>query len=433
MHMKARALHRSHSLPAFTIIELAVVILIIGILSTLSFFAFNAWRDKVAEAEIQNDLKGVYSAMESAKNWSNGYPVLNAGTVFDGNDMTKSIFTQSSGVTITYHQGDGGSYCIDAVSKSRPKIAKFLNTEDNNKEPKDGTCAGGGLGVGELVVSTYAGSGTQGGIDGALLNAQFYIPNGIDFDSQGNMYISDTWNRKIRKVSTSGVVSTFATGFTYPRGIAVGPDDSIYVADQSGHRIRKISPAGVVTVFAGSGVAGYAEGTGTAAQFRSPSDIAIDAAGNVYVTDKDNYRLRKITPSGVVTTVASGFSLPQAITIDSTENLYITDGFNNAKSIKKITSSGTVTTVAGGLSGSSGLVMDNGGNFYVADCGKNQIVKVTSSGDASVFAGSGEAGFLDGPLDSAQFSCPEAVAIGPSGTLYISDSYNHRVRQVILR
>ena len=130
----------SHKQIGFTIVELLVVIVVLGILVSLSYFAFNSWRDRVAETELKSDLNGLYSAMESARNWSNGYPALAQGTVFDGNTTTKAIFTQSDNVKLTYYQGDSKTYCVDAVSKARPSISMFLSTKDGNKEPKKGTC-----------------------------------------------------------------------------------------------------------------------------------------------------------------------------------------------------------------------------------------------------------------------------------------------------
>lgn len=134
-------IHKIHR--AFTIVELAVVILVLGILVSLSVFGYGAWRENVAQTELKSDLSGVYAAMESAKNWNNGYPILTEGTVFDGSATTKDIFTQSQNVTLTYFEGDDKAYCIDAVSKARPSISMFLNTENGNKEPKRGTCAFG--------------------------------------------------------------------------------------------------------------------------------------------------------------------------------------------------------------------------------------------------------------------------------------------------
>lgn len=138
---------RAQTHAGFTIVEILVVIVVLGILVSLSYFAFNSWRDRVAESELKSDLNGVYSGMESARNWSNGYSALAKGTTFDGNTTTKKIFVQSNNVTLTYYEADnlGGAskgYCINAVSKARPSVTMFLDTRagSGSKEPQKGTC-----------------------------------------------------------------------------------------------------------------------------------------------------------------------------------------------------------------------------------------------------------------------------------------------------
>ena len=126
----------------FTLVELAVVMLILGILVTMSVFGWSAWRTGVAETEIKNDLKGVATAFDSARNWNNGYPVFSGGTAFDGSNATKEVFISSGGVTMRYRSGDATGYCIDAVSKSRPAVTYFINTMTGDKNPARGTCAG---------------------------------------------------------------------------------------------------------------------------------------------------------------------------------------------------------------------------------------------------------------------------------------------------
>lgn len=126
----------------FTLVELALVITVMGILATMSTFAFNGWRDRVATTELKSDLNGIYSAMESAKNWGQGYPVISPGASFDGEDSeTSEIFTQSENVTLTYASGNAQAYCVNAVSTARPTIKLFLNTAGGNKEPATGTCS----------------------------------------------------------------------------------------------------------------------------------------------------------------------------------------------------------------------------------------------------------------------------------------------------
>jgi prepilin-type N-terminal cleavage/methylation domain-containing protein len=137
--MKNTYAKRSHG---FTVVELVIVIAVIAILATIGYFAFSGWRDRMAETELKSDLTNVYAAMENARNWNNGYPLLGEGTVFDGNSATKNIFTQSSNVKLTYWEGDGKTYCIDAVSKARPQYSMYLDVENGNKTPKEGSCSG---------------------------------------------------------------------------------------------------------------------------------------------------------------------------------------------------------------------------------------------------------------------------------------------------
>ncbi|MEW6203079.1 MAG: fibronectin type III domain-containing protein [bacterium] len=223
------------------------------------------------------------------------------------------------------------------------------------------------------VVTTFAGSGTAGLADGTGTSAQFWSPVRVAVDSSGNVYVADLNNHSIRKITSVGDVTTFAgsgtngfadgTGtsaqFTSPWGIAVDSAGNVYVADTGNHRIRKITPAGVVTTLAGSGTAGYADGTGASAQFNNPEGVAVDSSGNVYVADTTNERIRKITPAGDVTTLAGSgtqgfadgtgtsaqFFTPSGITIDSAGTLYVADVDNNR--IREITPAGVVTTLAG--------------------------------------------------------------------------------------
>jgi len=211
-------------------------------------------------------------------------------------------------------------------------------------------------------VTTFAGDGTSGSTDGPAASASFTVPNGLAIDSAGNIYVVDSNNQKIRKIDTSGNVTTFAgTGaagstdgpvasatFNNPSGITIDGLGNIYIADTSSHTIRKIDTSGNVTTFAGSGGAGYIDDTGTAAKFSMPGELSADILGNIYVSDYGNNRVRKITPAGVVTTLAgngtrSGVDGPassatfnlNAVVVDSYSNVLVSDYGNNK--IRKIT------------------------------------------------------------------------------------------------
>jgi sugar lactone lactonase YvrE len=364
------------------------------------------------------------------------------------------VFTSTAITTIS--EGDIYSYVIttndpdrDLVSITTPTKPNWLNLINTPE-----------------YVSTIAGSGAIGSVDGTGTSAQFNAPYGITVDNSGNLYICDWRNHRIRKMTPTGVVTTFAgssqgfadgTGttaqFYNPGGITTDASGNFYVTDGLNHKIRKITPAGVVTTFAGS-FPGDADGTGTAAQFKAPSGIAIDNSGNIFVSDTQNHRIRKITPTGVVTTLAgstSGFSdgtgtaakfnFPNGLTIDSSNNIYIADAFNNR--IRKITPAGVVTTLAGSFPGfldgtvavakfnsPIGMAVDNSDNIYVTDRSNHRIRKITPSGDVTTIAGS-SSGYNDGVGTTALFRFPLGVSIDPvDNTIYVADGLNNRIRKI---
>ncbi|GHU55930.1 hypothetical protein FACS189442_4040 [Spirochaetia bacterium] len=346
-------------------------------------------------------------------------------------------------------------YAINAVTGG--------GTEGTRSE----TVSGITLSVG-TVVTTLAGSGAADYADGTGTAAKFNYPRGVAVDNAGNVYVADTENGRIRKISPSGVVTTLAgsgdrgyadgTGtaarFYNPRGVAVDNAGNVYVADTSNHRIRKISPGGVVTTLAGSGTSGYADGTGTAARFYSPTGVAVDNAGNVYVADYGNNRIRKISPSGVVTTLAGStqgyadgtgtaarFDYPFGVAADNAGNVYVADYGNHR--IRKISPSGVVTTLAGSgakgyadrtgtaakFNNPSGVAVDNAGNVYVADYYNHRIRKISPSGVVTTLAGIGY-GYADGTATAAEFSFPYGVAVDNVGTVYVADTENHLIRKI---
>jgi sugar lactone lactonase YvrE len=319
-----------------------------------------------------------------------------------------------------------------------------------------------------LNTSTFAGS-SEGSSDGTGTAAQFKKPNDVVLDANGNLYVADADNHKIRKITPAGVVSTFAGSsygfqdgpgntaqFTFVKGIAIDGNGNLYVADESNHRIRKITPAGEVSTLAGNGTEGSADNAvGTSATFRYPTGVAVDGSGNVYVADKDNNRIRKITSSGVVTTlagssegfnngtgIAARFRKPKDLVCDVAGNVYVTDSDNFR--IRKITPAGVVTTVAGGSEGSadgtgssaqfnypSGIAIDGNGIIYVADENNHKVRKVTSSGVVTTFMGTSN-GSADGGTLTAQFSYLSGVAVDASGNVFVADKDNHRIRKVAI-
>ncbi len=310
------------------------------------------------------------------------------------------------------------------------------------------------------MVSTFAGIGTIGSADGTVTAAQFYNPAGVAVDASGNVYVADTANHKIRKITVAGDVSTLAgygtrgindgTGtaarFSDPRGVATDASGNVYVADGN-FKIRKITPAGVVTTLAGITTNGFADGTGTAAQFNYPNGVATDAAGNVYVADTNNNRIRKITPVGVVSTLAGSgvagfkdgtgtaalFNFPNGVATDTAGNIYVADSGNSR--IRKITPAGVVTTLAGNGTSTQfnypkGVTTDAAGNVYVGDSGNNKIRKITPIGVVSTLAGDGNFGTADGTGTVSQFAYPRGVATDAAGNVYVADYGNNKIRKI---
>lgn len=316
-------------------------------------------------------------------------------------------------------------------------------------------------------VSTFAGS-TQGFVNGTATTAKFNWPMGIAIDTEGTIFVVDSANYIIRKITSAGVVSTFAGSgiggfadgiasvaqFNGIDGLAVDTAGNVYVADTNNHRIRKISAAGVVSTLAGS-TQGYANGIGTAARFNNPSGVAVDAAGNVFVTDTFNYRIRKITPAGVVSTLAGSgiagfanglgtaaqFNKTYGIAVNDTGSIFVADALNHR--VRKITASGVVTTFAGSVYGYAngngiaakfsypyGITVDATDNVYVTDAEDNRIRKITIVGMVSTLAGSGIGGFADGIGTTAQFINPCGVTVDAVGSVFISDATNHRIRKI---
>jgi len=318
----------------------------------------------------------------------------------------------------------------------------------------------------DINVSTLAGS-TQGYVDDNSLNAKFDNPFDIALDGQGNFYIADSFNNRIRKITPDGDVSTLAGNgqqgfedgigtdaqFFLPLGLATDNVGNIYVADTFNHRIRKITPEGVVSTLAGNGQQGFEDGIGTNAKFSQPNGLIIDSSGNVFVADRSNNRIRKITPEGIVSTIAGStagfadgigtaaqFDTPTGITMDSEGVLYVADRGNHK--IRKITQNGEVSTIAGSIQGfvdgvsniaqfnaPRKITIDNQKNLYISDLANHRIRKITQEGIVSTLAGS-TGGFVDGTATNAQFNAPSGIVIDTSRTIHVADINNHKIRKI---
>lgn len=315
-----------------------------------------------------------------------------------------------------------------------------------------------------IQVATFAG-GTQGFDDDQGTFAKFNKPSSIALDNLGNIYVADYGNHKIRKITPTGITTTLAgstagfadgTGaaakFNGPTGIALDASGNVYVADSENQKIRKISPTGIVTTIAGT-TYGFSNGIGTVAQFKFPTCIALDTSGTMYVGELDGYKIRKITPAGVVSTLAGsiyGFEDGDAttakfggifgVTIDAAGNLYVAD-YGNSK-IRKVTPTGLVSTFAGNIQGFAdgtgdsakfnyprGISIDASGAVYVADTDNHKIRKISSTGSVTTLAGS-TLGFADGLGTVSQFSSPTALVVNASGNIFIADRDNNKIRKI---
>jgi sugar lactone lactonase YvrE len=332
------------------------------------------------------------------------------------------------------------------------------------------------------IVTTLAGS-APGSADGAGAAAGFTHPYGLTADRDGSLLVADTGNALLRRVTAAGLVTTLAgkaaspgsqdgsgaaAAFRHPLGIATDAAGSVYVADYGNHTIRRITPEGAVTTLAGSaGVAGDADGEGSAARLRYPTAVASGADGNLYVVDAGNYTVRRITPAGLVSTLAGSSGTPgyadgsgaaaqfyfdvngwPSLVADAGGNLYVTD----RSRIRRITPAGLVSTLAGnaGPPGSvdgvgaaarfstlvSGIAIDAAGVLTVADTGNYTLRRVTSDGVVTTIAGTpGKQGTTDGSGAAARFNTPIGIAIDAGGTVYVADGdpgygVNHVIRRV---
>ena len=275
------------------------------------------------------------------------------------------------------------------------------------------------------IIHVFAGGSYNGlGDGGPAMAAQLNEPSGIAFDGMGNAYIADTYNNRVRKVNTAGIITTIAGNGTpggsgdglmgtaaqlnLPNAVATDAKGNVYICDQYNNSIRMVNTSGIITTFAGtySGFGGDG-GPATTAQLYQPSGVAVDNAGNVYISDKVNSRIRMVNTAGIITSIAGTLS----------GNGYSGDG-------------GPATAAQVNIP--NGLTVDAVGNLYIADYFNNRIRQINTAGIINTVAGNGNAGFSGdgGPATLAEIAYPTGVAVSPSGNLYIADFSNSKIRMV---
>ncbi len=329
---------------------------------------------------------------------------------------------------------------------------------------------GRGRGVGSYVVTTIAGSGIKGALDGYKKEARFNWPTGVAVDREGNIYVADFANHLIRKIGVDGYVETIAggsmPGFADGNGrkaLLKGPDNMIidassnlFFADADNFRIRKMSREGMVTTVAGNGQQGYRDGMADKAMFGYPTGIAIDGRGSLYVADRRTHTVRKVTPDGLVETIGgngypgfvdgigihSHLREPISVAVDEDGVVYIADSGNNV--IRVITPDGMLSTLAGGshkgyrdgkgrealFAWPTGIAVGPTGNIFVCDSINNRIRRITPDGVVSTVAGGSLQGFADGPGYYARFNFPTGIYVDKGDNIFVADSGNNRIRKI---
>ncbi len=332
-------------------------------------------------------------------------------------------------------------------------------------------------------ITTFAGTGTASstGDGGAASSATLNSPEKLILDSSDNIYIGETGGNRVRKIDTSGNISTIAglgptavgdggaaasSSLNTPYGAAADASGNVYIADTAGNRVRRVdATTGNITTFAGTGTAGNT-GDGaaaTSATLTAPRGVAVDSSGNVYIVDTGNQRVRRVDTSGNIAAfagtgtagstgdgaaaTAATLSFPNSAAVDSSGNVYIADTINHK--VRMVNTSGTISTFAGTGSGGNtgdggaassaalntpiGVAVDSSGNVYIADAGNHRVRRVdASTGNIAAFAGTGTSGSTGdgGAAASARLNDPNGVAVDSAGNVYISDTGNHRIRRV---
>ena len=406
-----------------------------------------------------------------------GVAVDSAGDLYIADANNQRVRKVSNGVIATV--AGGGSSLADKVPATSAELNYPMGVAVDSADnlyiavASDNFVPGLIREVSNGVITTVAGGGSSLADNVSATSAQLGYLLGVAVDSAGNIYIADAVNERIRKVS-NGVIATVAGSggpffsgdngpatsaqLWYPQGVAVDSAGNLYIADTLNNRIRKVSN-GVITTVAGGGTCCFSgdNGPATSAQLYNPEGVAVDSAGNVYIADSNNYRVRKVS-NGVIATVAGNgtrnldpgssgsngpavsaqLSLPEGVAVDSAGNLYIADSWSGILGLSWVStgllykvSNGVIAPVPAALNSPSGIAVDSAGNLYVADTMNNRILEI-SNGVITTAAGNGVWGSSgdNGPATSAQLANPQGVAVDSAGTLYIADSSNWRVRKV---
>jgi uncharacterized protein (TIGR03437 family) len=331
---------------------------------------------------------------------------------------TGALYIAASGYLGTQFKGMGGIPSARDVALDRAGNLYATTGQYVRKVTSDGK------------VTTVAGSGATpyfGGDSSPATSARLHTPSGLAVDDSGNWYVADTANNRIRKIAPSAIITTIAgTGeagskgdngpaalaqLNGPRSVAVDSQHNLYIADSGNNSIRKITPGGMILT--------------VALQVNDPEYVAVDSQDSLYVADTGNSRVVRMTSSGLVSTVVLVLQ-PSAVMVDQNGDVYVSD----ARRVSKITASGSLSTVLDGLSSPRGLALTEAGDLIVADAGANVVRRLSSTGTLSTIAGTGAAGFSgDGqPASAAVLNLPADVAVDLTGTIWIADSGNNRIR-----
>jgi len=330
------------------------------------------------------------------------------------------------------------------------------------------------------IITTVAGDSNSGyaGDGGQATNAELFLPGAVASDNSSGFYIADQGNDVIRKVNSSGIITTIAgngiSGYSgdglqatvaelnFINDVVLDKADNIYIADASNNRIRKVNTSGIISTIVGNGVQGYSGdgGQATLAELNDPTGLDVDSAGNIYIAEQYNLVIRKVNTSGIITTIAgnntnnytgdngqatlAAIGVPTGVGVDLSGNVYIADNDHNV--IRKVNTSGIITTFAGngtqGYSGDGGqatlaefygpwdVKTDLAGNLYISDQGNYVIRKVSTSGVVTTYAGGGSHRGDGGPATAGQLLTIFGISVDKFNNLYIADNGDNRVRKV---